>query len=72
MCPHTACGEYVRATRFSDRDDVMLVSTAHPAKFDTVVEPLVAARVPMPKALEELMGRPSEYRSIEADYHELF
>lgn len=72
MCPHTACGEYVRATRFSDRDDVMLVSTAHPAKFDTVVEPLVAARVPMPKALEELMERPSEYRSIEADYHELF
>ena len=50
----------------------MLVSTAHPAKFDTVVEPLVGTRVPMPKALEELMERPSEYRSIEADYHELF
>ena len=72
MCPHTACAEYVRATRFADRDDVMLVSTAHPAKFDTVVEPLIGASVPLPQALADLMERPNDYKSIGVDYHELF
>ena len=34
------------------------MATAHPAKFEDVVEPLVGAEVPMPPALAELMTRP--------------
>lgn len=72
MCPHTACGEYVRRTHLADCDDVILVSTAHPAKFDTIVEPVIGASVPVPPALSRLLDKPSVCRSIPADYHRLF
>lgn len=72
MCPHTACGEYVRRTHLADCDDVILVSTAHPAKFDTIVEPVIGASVPVPPALAALLDKPSVCRSIPADYHRLF
>ena len=72
MCPHTACGEYVRRTHLADCDDVILVSTAHPAKFDTIVEPVIGASVPVPPALARLLDKPSVCRSIPADYHRLF
>lgn len=72
MCPHTACGEYVRRTHLADCDDVILVSTAHPAKFDTIVEPVIGASVPVPPALSRLLDKPSVCSSIPADYHRLF
>jgi len=33
------------------------VATAHPAKFDNIVEPLVGREVPVPEALSEVMER---------------
>lgn len=72
MCPHTACGEYVRKTQLDGLDNVLLVSTAHPAKFDTIVEPIIGQKVPVPAALAELLGKESHCREISADYHELF
>ena len=71
LCPHTACAERVRLDHF-DADPVIIVSTAHPAKFDTVVEPLIGATVPMPAALADLVNRPSTFTEIGTDYRELF
>lgn len=71
MCPHTACGEFVRHTHF-DKAATIIVSTAHPAKFETIVEPLIGTTVPLPEALSSLMGKKSTYRNIAADYHLLF
>ncbi|MCR5732361.1 MAG: threonine synthase [Sphaerochaetaceae bacterium] len=71
MCPHTACGERVRRDHFAG-EDTIIVSTAHPAKFDTVVEPLVGTTVPMPEALSSLMDKKSIYKEIDADYHQIF
>jgi threonine synthase len=34
-------------------------ATAHPAKFDTIVEPIIGRAVPVPPPLAELLGRPT-------------
>jgi threonine synthase len=44
----------------------ILVATAHPAKFETVVEPLIGEQVPLPPELEDILGRPSHSVAIEA------
>ena len=71
LCPHTACAERVRLDHF-DGEPVIIVSTSHPAKFDTVVEPLIGNTVPMPAALADLVNRPSTFTEIGTDYRELF
>ncbi|MCR5731841.1 MAG: threonine synthase [Sphaerochaetaceae bacterium] len=71
MCPHTACGERVRRDHFAG-EDTIIVSTAHPAKFETIVEPLIGITVEMPASLSSLMDKKSIYKEIDADYHLLF
>lgn len=68
-CPHTAT-----AAAAWDRlpTDVrvhpwVLVATAHPAKFDEVVEPLIGAPVPVPPALAALLERPARCTRIPAE-----
>ncbi len=43
------------------------MATAHPAKFETIVEPLIGATVPLPKGLAEILARPSRFVGIDAD-----
>lgn len=62
--PHTACGVAVRERIESDL--AVVVSTAHPAKFPDVVEPLVDRRVEVPSAMGEMMQRPKSVRRVEA------
>lgn len=71
VCPHTATAEYVRQTQFPTGKS-MIVSTAHPAKFETVVEPLVNHTVPVPTSLARLLEKKEMYQSIPVDYHLLF
>ena len=65
-CPHTATG--VRAWELLDekaRDRPwVVVATAHPAKFEDVVEPLIGAPVPVPPALAELLAKPRHFLEI--------
>lgn len=56
-CPHTACAVEVRERL--DEDDMIIVSTAHPAKFDIIVEPLIEQLVPIPKELAKLLDAPN-------------
>ena len=67
-CPHTATASYTfreldNATR--DAHDWILVATAHPAKFETIVEPLIGEEVPVPGELAVLLERPAKAISIE-------
>jgi len=71
LCPHTACGERVRVDHFKDVPSI-IVSTAHPAKFDTIVEPLIGKEVEVPENLAKLLDKKSEFISVGTDYHELF
>lgn len=55
--PHTAAAVAVRERLGGE--GWIIVSTAHPAKFESVVEPLVGAPVPVPPQLQRLLERPS-------------
>ena len=70
VCPHTACAlehvERLRAT--GDRSPMLVAATAHPAKFETVIEPIIGRSVPLPPALEALLQRPSHAAPIEPEY----
>jgi threonine synthase len=66
-CPHTATATH--AFRNLDKDladghDWILVATAHPAKFETIVEPLIGESVPVPSELGELLSRPAKAQTI--------
>jgi len=60
-CPHTATAAcvYRRLGAGPRTGRWVLVATAHPAKFDEIVEPLVGAAVPVPDALAALLALPS-------------
>ncbi|MBD0319136.1 MAG: threonine synthase, partial [Gemmatimonadetes bacterium] len=63
--PHTATG--IAAREQLDTPHWIVVSTAHPAKFEAVVEPLIGREVPIPSGLARLLDRPSHAEQIEPD-----
>lgn len=72
-CPHTATGlrvlEQLRAQ--GDARPWAVVATAHPAKFDGIVEPLVGHAVAPPPALASWFARPACSEPLAADYEDL-
>jgi threonine synthase len=63
-CPHTATAVDVREQQLAHNDTTpaadapwVLVATAHPAKFNDIVEPLIEKTVPVPEALQDVMQR---------------
>ncbi|MDI9237565.1 threonine synthase [Lysobacter sp. LF1] len=68
-CPHTATGLHVleglRAG--GDMRPWAVVATAHPAKFESIVEPLVSHAVPPPPALAETLSWPASAQRLDAD-----
>jgi threonine synthase len=60
-CPHTATAAHawrgLPAARRAER--WVLVATAHPAKFNDIVEPLIGQTVPVPPPLAALLDLPS-------------
>jgi threonine synthase len=69
-CPHTATALRVFDTMDGPGRHAgpwVMVATAHPAKFETIVEPLVGHPVPVPPALAALLKQPASAHSIRAD-----
>jgi len=70
FCPHTATAVKVlddlRAQ--GTRGDWAVVATAHPAKFESVVEPLIDRPLDVPPALAALLQRPAHAEPLPADY----
>jgi len=66
-CPHTATAAcvYRRLDRERTRRRWVLVATAHPAKFNDIVEPLIGTTVPIPSALAALLSLPSVQTVVE-------
>ena len=71
ICPHTACAERVRKDHFEGKPSIV-VSTAHPAKFETIVEPLINTTVEVPENLKVLLNKESNFISVGTDYHDIF
>ncbi|AXI83745.1 threonine synthase [Xylella taiwanensis] len=70
FCPHTATAVYVlEQLRAQGVDgDWAVVATAHPAKFEQVVEPLIGTAVPVPAPLEMLLQRPTRAEPLAPEY----
>ncbi|MFZ2234982.1 MAG: threonine synthase [Dokdonella sp.] len=70
LCPHSACALAVlrRLRAAGDRSDQAIVATAHAAKFEQVVEPLLGCSVAVPASLAELLDRSAKATPMAADY----
>ena len=44
-----------------------VVATAHPAKFESVVEPLIGHPIAVPASLAEMLARPASAEPLAAD-----
>lgn len=66
--PHGATAAHVYRRLPAGRKDQpwVLVATAHPAKFNDIVEPLIGREVPVPPALARLLHRPRQEEDLEA------
>ncbi len=69
FCPHTAAGIHVLEQLRTEGTggSWAVAATAHPAKFESVVEPLVGHSVAVPAPLAELLARPSHAEAVAAD-----
>jgi len=73
-CPHTATATFVwRQLDEAERTekDWIMVATAHPAKFEQIVEPITGAEVPLPAELADILSRPRRFLKIEPDANAL-
>jgi threonine synthase len=69
-CPHTATATHVwreLETDIAEQNDWILVATAHPAKFETIVEPLIGETLALPPELLDMLSRPAKAVSIDPD-----
>jgi threonine synthase len=59
-CPHTATAAevYSRLGAAERRRPWVVVATAHPAKFNEIVEPIIGRSIPIPESLEALLRLP--------------
>ncbi|MDR6937763.1 threonine synthase [Luteibacter sp. 3190] len=69
FCPHTATAIRVfeRRRMAGDRRAWTIAATAHPAKFESIVEPLVGHPVDVPEALAAMLSRDAEAEPMTAD-----
>ncbi|MEW9573386.1 threonine synthase [Rhodanobacter sp. Si-c] len=68
FCPHTATAVHLldRLRGQGDTRPWAVVATAHPAKFEQVVEPLVGRALPVPSALAAMLQRPASAEPMAA------
>ena len=68
FCPHTATAMHLleRLREAGNTAPWAVVATAHPAKFESVVEPLVGRSIPVPPALAAMLERPAEAEPLAA------
>lgn len=66
-CPHTATAAkvYRRMLSRGARGHWVIVSTAHPAKFNDIVEAQTGQEVPVPPALAKLLSLPRQEQDLE-------
>ncbi len=67
-CPHTAVGLEAAAGLSASGRQVVVLATAHPAKFPEVVSQALPGAMPRAQALDDLLDRPVSVRDIGSDY----
>ena len=73
-CPHTATATYAwRNLTEEERadNDWILVSTAHAAKFEQIVEPVIGETIPVPQELAAILSREQRFTVIKPEIEAL-
>jgi threonine synthase len=73
-CPHTATATFTwRQLDEPERTekDWIMVATAHPAKFEQIVESITGEEVPLPAELADILSRPRSFVNIQPDAESL-
>jgi len=71
FCPHTATAVHAFEAAPPGRRPYVVVSTAHPAKFETIVEPLVGHPVAVPAGLAAILNKKPQLRTLTPSYGDL-
>lgn len=69
-CPHTATATHAWRQLTDEQrsaNDWILVATAHPAKFEQIVEPIIGQAIPLPEEMASILSRERKYEKIEPD-----
>jgi threonine synthase len=71
--PHSAIAWLALQDALKAQPDAegVFVATAHPGKFREVVEPAIGRSVPLPRPLQEALGRPRHSVSMDVNYDTL-
>ena len=67
-CPHTATAAEVYSRLSAEERAAgpwVIVATAHPAKFNEIVEPIIGKPVAVPPSLQRLLSLPSHFLDVE-------
>lgn len=65
---YAALTDYLKINKY---DNGLILETAHPVKFYDVVEPLIQAKIDLPKSISDLLGKEKFVTTISADYNQL-
>ena len=75
VCPHTATGiaawSQLQADDAASPGEWIVAATAHPAKFEGMVEPIIGEAVPVPDNLSKLLDRPVRAQDLEPKFETL-
>lgn len=63
ICPHTATAFFARK-KLSDQPFI-IVATAHPCKFENIIEPLIHEKLSTPYQLQILLDKPVQVHEVE-------
>lgn len=66
FCPHTATAMHLLDLEPIDGEPWVVVATAHPAKFETVLQPLLGYAPPIPAALDAMLQRSASAEPLAA------
>jgi threonine synthase len=74
-CPHTATAFHLYRNQFTATDRAgkhwSITATAHAAKFDEIVEPLIGTKIAVPEELARLLEWPAQFETIDANAAEV-
>ncbi|QLE79601.1 threonine synthase [Francisella sp. Scap27] len=70
ICPHTATA-FAAKHKYNENKDYVIVATAHPAKFESVVEPILGVNVDPTADLQRLLDKDKHKVSINKSMKEL-
>jgi len=64
LCPHTATAVHAWRQQEKPTPHQIIVATAHAAKFEQIVEPIIGETIPLPPALSHILERPQRFEEI--------